>query len=255
LVVLPIRMYRNWNNNRHDGLQAEEGQEWEWLKRENSGASNATSEADPDRHSDFERSRTNSTFGDGSRQLNRPIIQDESGVLRPEGRKASPVDGERRCRDGAAREQRLSSSSSSSSSSSMEHQNRNAQNRKSAMSESREADDKIARYIFYLIPTSDVPDLARLYQCWTEFRASLDIPAIIANLQRTMTENQTKLSHLIFRAFLRWDKVQDEEGAIGVAPEVLSGTNYNYYELFQEIKYMSSRLLSEVSYLTTITND
>jgi len=232
----------------------------EQWKRLNSGASQ-TSEADSEtRLSDGTRSRANSTNEDhrsyqSSQLPNRPIIQDESGYVRQlpsEETKSSFGQTSDRWNNGAEKERSSRSSSSSSSSNEDQNQNKNKQNQKSDMNSSRERDEKIVRYLYYLIISFDVPDLSRLYQWWTQHSNSKNMPKFIKSLQQsTMTETQLRLGELMFCAFEKWDRAQDEEGAVGLAPNYMSDANCQHFELLQAIKYLSSRLLSEVSYVNT----
>jgi len=249
----------NWNNNclEDGGIRCLDHYQdnWKWVKRGTSETSTTTSaseaDSEPTRLRDSSRSMSDSTNDEligvpVEIYRNRPIVQDMYGQVRqpsPEETEPQKANGHHQSDNGTK------SSSSSSASSSSQDQNKNRQSNKTEKQLSRENDDKFTHYVFHLIPAFEVPDLSRLYQWWTELKNSVDLTTITNTLETKLTENQLHICQLMFRAFIKWDQIQDEQGAVGVAPEIMVDARNHYFEFFQEIKYMSSRLLSEVSYL------
>jgi len=236
-------MERNWNNN--NCFESGETQfclnQWEWNTRRQSNASAATSDADSERNrlSESEGSRSNSMSE--VHPINRPIIQDAAGHVTGSTLRARvPV----QTTGFEVNQGRSASSSSSSSSSHGDEGNKNRQNQKREKSQ-RKNDDKIIMYIFHLIPACDVPDLARLYQWWSEFKNAIDVQAVVEALQQSLTEQQYHLTQLMFRAIQYWDDLQEQNGAIGIEPELHSRAK-THYQMYQDVKFLSSHLLAEI---------
>jgi len=238
-------MASNWNNN--NCFERRETQfclnHWEWNTRRCSDASNATSDADSEKNrlSESEGSRSNSMTE--VLPINRPIIQDASGQVATATLRAR-VPVQTSGLETNHNHRSVSSSSSSSSSSYGDDVNKTRQNHKREKSQ-RKNDDKIVMFIFHLIPACDVPDLARLYQWWSEFKNAIDVHAIVEALQQSLTEQQCHLTQLMFRAIQFWDDLQEENGAIGIEPQLLSQAK-THYQMYQDIKFLSSHLLAEI---------
>jgi len=258
-------MNRNRNNNRleEERYETESGRGiWQWITGTDSENSTPTSEVDSEPFSGSEDSRRNSMNEEVvGRSVDppiryRPIIQDTSGRIAttsPEPETIEPRLKQRvQSNAGSTRSARSFSSLSSNSNSVVgdEQQNRNAHSQEKRHRPSTEEDDKIAYFIFHVIVAPDIPDLARLYQWWSQYHRSINIQSLLDTLQKSMNPEQVHMSKLIFYAMQQWDQVQ-YEGAAGFAPEIL-GNARNHHDLFHRVRLTSTVLLAEItSYLSS----